>query len=167
MLETPLVAGRDFHDRDSASAPLVAIVNESFARKFTSGASPLGRRLFVDAGPKQPAVAYEIVGVVKDTKYSDLREAFAPLVFLCMSQEKHPAPDDQVLIRSQMPLGALMTSVKQTVEEVNPSVAFHFHNFRDQIRWTVRRERLMGAISGLFGLLAVTLAMAGLFGVMS
>ena len=67
-LGTPLIAGREFNDRDTATAPPVAIVNESFARSFFGTEAAIGRRV------TSVGVTYEIVGVVRDAKYQDLRE---------------------------------------------------------------------------------------------
>ena len=74
---TTLLAGRDFDRRDSATAPRVAIVTESFARVFFNGANPIGRTFQIDEVPGKPRPAYEIVGFARDSKYNDLRDPFA------------------------------------------------------------------------------------------
>ena len=77
---TPLLAGRDFDARDTPQSPKVAIVTEAFARKYFAGRRiRSARRSRSRKAAGQPRPFYEIVGVVKDTKYTDLREAFTPL----------------------------------------------------------------------------------------
>lgn len=80
-MQIPVLSGRDFTDRDTESAPRVALVNETFVRKYSSGRNPIGETLRTIAEPHYPATAYEIIGVVKDTKYASLREPVPPQVF--------------------------------------------------------------------------------------
>src|SRR5262249_49999652 len=100
MLDTPLLAGREFNDRDTANTPKVAIVNETFARRLLNGANPVGHRFWIEATPTDPETVYEIVGLVRDTKYEDIREEFSPIAFLAKSQDLQPAPNGLLLIRS-------------------------------------------------------------------
>ncbi len=166
-LETPFVAGRDFGEVDSLSSPTVAIVNESFGRKFLNGASPLGRTLRVDMPPGEPRPQYEIVGVVKDTKYRDMRSDFQPIVFLPFSQQKEPDPYMNVIARSDVSLSALTTSIKRALADVDPSIGIEFRVLKTQIGESMLQERLMALLAGFFGILAGLLAMIGLYGVIS
>ena len=75
-LQIPLLAGRDFNTGDRVGAPKVLIVNEAFSRKFLDGANPVGHRFWVAASPRDPDTLFEIVGLVRNTKYEDLREEF-------------------------------------------------------------------------------------------
>ena len=70
-LETPLLAGRDFDERDTATSPKVAIVNQSFAHALAHGANPVGMSFHTPVGPHHPEFIVQIVGLVKDTKYND------------------------------------------------------------------------------------------------
>src|SRR5262249_2606194 len=85
-----LLAGREFNSGDAVKSQQVAIVNEAFVRKFIDSGSPLGRRFQVETGPGEPEQVYEIVGLVNDTKYRDLREDFKPTAFLATSQDGDP-----------------------------------------------------------------------------
>ncbi len=165
-LRTPLLSGRDFDDHDTPASPRVAIVNESFARRFLAGKNPVGAAFRKDLAPGRQAV-YQIVGLVKDTIYDDLREGFGPIAYLATSQDSSPGQYDQILLRSNLPPAGLKGSVKRAIAEVHPRIAFHFHVFQEQIRYSMVRERLMATLSGLFGLLAVTLAVIGIYGVIS
>jgi putative ABC transport system permease protein len=166
-LNIPLLAGRDFGDGDSVTAPKAAIVNESFARNFLDGASPLGKTFRIEVGPGDPDHVYQIVGLVKDTKYGDLRENFGPIVYLSMSQQEKHGSSDHILLRSNLPVTSLITEARQALVAVNPGIAFHFKVFKTQIRETLIRERLMATLSGFFGALAALLASIGLYGVLS
>src|SRR5205085_11714658 len=81
-----IVAGRDFNDHDSLSSAKVAIVNEVLSRKHFGGANPVGRtfRLESEAGKPEPLI--QIVGLVKNTKYYELREEFKPIAFVPVAQ---------------------------------------------------------------------------------
>ena len=141
-LGTPLLAGRDFDDRDTATSPKVAIVNESFARKLLNGANPIGRAFRIDEYVGRPRHMYEIVGLVKDTKYRDLREEFHPVVFVAAAQDDRPDQFAQFLIRSDLPLAGLLSDVKRTIAEASPEINLESHVFKNQIRESLLRERL-------------------------
>jgi len=166
-METPFLAGRDFDRGDTATSPKVAIVNQSFARILTDGANPVGMSFHSPAGPHQPEFLVQIVGLVKDTKYYDLRDENAPIVFLPVAQD--PAPDDYdtFMIRSQAPVGDTISAVKRQLTGANPDVSITFHVFQSDIRDRLVRERLMATLSGFFGFLAAVLAVIGLYGVIS
>lgn len=166
-LGTPLLAGRDFSDHDTLTSPKVAIVNEEFVRKFLPGTNPLGKTVRFQTRPGKPIPAYEIVGLVKDTKYNDMRDDFAPIVYEAAEQEPEPDQFQQTLLRSRLPLPALLSAVKQTMGEASPEINLEFHVFQTQIRESLLRERLMATLSGFFGFLAGLLVMIGLYGVIS
>jgi putative ABC transport system permease protein len=165
-LNTRILSGRDFDKHDTAASPNVAIVNEAFAKKFANGSNPLGLRFRVRRLQKT-SPPYEVVGFVKDTKYGELRENFQPIVYTAVAQSDRPDSDAQILIRSNAPLVSLMSGVKKTVNEVNPSLDISFLSFRTIIENGLLRDRLMARLSGFFGVLAVVLAVIGLYGVIS
>ena len=78
----PMLLGRDFDGHDTQSAPSVAIVNQSFAKKFMAAGNPVGQKFRIQEGVGQPEPFYEIIGVVKDTKYADLHDDFGPILYL-------------------------------------------------------------------------------------
>jgi predicted permease len=164
---TPLLAGRDFSDSDADASTKYAIVNESFARKLSGEDSVLGRRFWIEKTPYDPERQYEIVGVVKDTKYDDIHSDFAPIAFLSMVQAPRFGTYDQVLIRSNEPMAGLVSSIKRAVGEVSPEINISFQVLQEQIHESLLRERLMATLSGFFGLLALLLASIGLYGIMS
>jgi putative ABC transport system permease protein len=164
---TPLLRGRDFDEHDTLAAPRVAIVNESFARVFFGGKNPLGRTFQLVEGPGEPQPAYQIVGLVRDTKYTSLREPFGPIAFFPTRQDPKPGPFQSIVVRSTQPLPAMVATVTRSVTEANPNILIRFENLASQVGKTLLRERLMATLSGFFGGLAGLLAVVGLYGVMS
>jgi putative ABC transport system permease protein len=163
-----LLSGRDFNAGDAPNAPKVAVVNESFARSITNGENPVGKRFRVEQTPSEPETVYEIVGLVKDAKYRDLREEFVPVAFTASSQASRQGEGAQFLIRSStIPPAALALSIKPAIAEVSPDIDILFRVFKDEVDSSILRERLMATLSGAFGLLALVLACVGLYGVMS
>jgi putative ABC transport system permease protein len=163
-MEIPLLAGRDFSDNDTPESARVAIVNEAFARKFMGGTNPLGK-IFSDSG--KPDDTYQIVGLVKDTKYYELREDNLPIAFVSFTQKDGPQQLSTVMIRSDQPLLPLISSIKRTANDISPSLVLTFNVLKTQIREGLLREQLMATLSGFFGALATILAMVGLYGVIS
>jgi len=163
----PLLAGRDFNDRDSVSSPRVATVNRTFARNLGLGANPVGRTFRRQATPSEPEQTFEIVGLVEDTKYFSLREEFSPIAFLCTAQDAQPDPSAQVVIRSTGPMSETASNVRSLVSQVSPLITIDFHPFETTVLDGLIRERLMAKLSGFFGLLASLIAALGLYGVMS
>jgi putative ABC transport system permease protein len=107
------------------------------------------------------------VGVVKDTKYRDLRADFSPIVFLPFSQQKEPDAYMNVIARSDVSLTALTNSIKRTLADIDPAISIEFQVFERQIGESLLQERLMALLAGFFGILAGLLAMIGLYGVIA
>ncbi len=166
-MDTPLLAGRDFDERDTANSPKVAIVNQSFARALAHGANPIGMSFHTPVGPHFPEFIVQIVGVVKDTKYSDLRDENVAIAFAPVAQDPDPDDFDTLMIRSHVPPGETISAVKRRLADAYPEIRLTFHLFESDIRDTLVRERLMATLSGFFGFLAAVLAVIGLYGVMS
>jgi len=164
---TPLLAGRDFDDRDTATSVKVAIVNQAFARKIFKGADPLGKRFRIHERPGKPRPLYEIVGVTADNKFQDMHEEFLPFMYFPATQQDEPSPDDQILIRSSLPITSLIGSMKETIADVNPGIDLEFLVFKTRIQNSLIQDELMATLSGFFGFLAALLAAIGLYGVMS
>jgi putative ABC transport system permease protein len=165
-LETRMLNGRDFDEHDAANSPKVAVVNETFAKKFANGANPVGMKFRIRS-LETVSTPYEVIALVKDTKYGELRENFQPIAYLAIAQFDHPDTDAQILMRSNAPLTKLMSAVKSTANEVNPNMDISFVTFHKMIEDGLLRDRLMARLSGFFGVLAVVLAVIGLYGVIS
>jgi putative ABC transport system permease protein len=163
-LGTPLVSGREFDDRDCAQSPKVAIVNEIFARYFFGPGPALGRRV-TTAG-----VAYEIVGVVRDAKYRDLRDPVMKTVYIPWTQRDGDEPSQYAfLARAAMgdPL-RFAPIVERLVREVDPALHVRAtYSYATLVDRSLVTERIMATLGGAFGLLALIVAGLGVFGVLA
>jgi len=166
-LNIPHLAGRDFTQHDAMGAPRVAIVNEAMVHALFDGADPLGRTIWEEVRPGQERQLLQIVGVVRNSKYSDLREEMKPTLFLPVAQLDRAGDFNAILLRSTLSMDALAQAVKSEVQQAYPAATFHFHVFKAQIRQSLMQERLMATLTGFFGALAALLAGMGLYGVMS
>ncbi len=163
----PILRGRDFSERDTASSPKVAVVNEMFVRRLLNGADPIGMTLRTFAEPDYPSTVYEIVGVFGDTKYDNLRGETPPMIFAPASQFPAEGPWTAMMIQSNLPPAVVADSLKRRIAEKHPEIILRCNAFDDEIHDRLVRERLMAMLSGFFGLLAALLAMVGLYGVIS
>jgi len=164
---TPILAGRDFDAHDTPGAEKSVIVTELFTRKFFAGKNPIGQVFQIEEPPGMPRPLNRIVGIVKDTKYTDLREAFTPIGFYAASQDEKPNTFLSVVVRSSAPLATTTAQIAAAAMQINPSISLQFDTMKTQIRESLLRERLMATLSGFFGGLAALLATIGLYGVMS
>jgi predicted permease len=164
---TPLVAGRTFGRTDTATAPKAAVVNELFAKTFFQSTQPIGRSFHIETGPGQTPAPYQIVGVVKDSKYVDLREPLTPLAYVAATQDGEAGPFLQAVVHSSVALPAVSADVTEAIRNVNPGILLQFSTMEQTVRESLLSERLMATLSGFFGLLAALIATIGLYGVMS
>jgi len=164
---TPLLAGRDFDARDTLGSPKVAIVNEAFAKKVFGGSNPVGRSFFKEGEAGKPDDQYQIVGLVRNTKYYQIREDFKPIGFFPMDQDDQPNPGTTFVLRFSAPQADVFREVKRTVGQVNPAIVFEFHVLRRQLDDSLQRDRLMASLAGGFGILGALLATVGLYGVIA
>jgi ABC-type antimicrobial peptide transport system permease subunit len=164
---TPLVSGRDFSRDDRVSSPNVAIINQLFARTFFAGQNPVGRAFQIEAGPNEAQQSYEIVGIVKDSKYSDLRSDIPPQAFLAKSQNAAPGPFLQAVVRTTIPTSTVSAEATAALGEIHPAILLQFFTIEQTLRNSLAGERLMATLSGFFGGLAMVIATIGLYGVIS
>src|SRR5207244_10948143 len=97
-MDVPLLAGRDFDERDTLNSPPAAIVNERFAREVVGGSNPLGVTFYVARGKPEERI-YQIVGLVVNTEYSDGRGRFRMIILLEGSDEARPSGDTTLVSR--------------------------------------------------------------------
>ena len=163
----PLLKGRNFTDYDTNGKPLVLIVNQSFVRKYVNGPSPLGTIVRVHPEPGFPARTYLIIGVIPDTKYSDLRENPPPQAFVPMAQLPPMAPIAWgILVASPDPV-ATQSAVKRIVDAQFPGTDVQFFDFHQGILDHLVGDRMMAKLAGFFGVLAALLVVVGLHGILS
>jgi predicted permease len=165
-LGTPLLAGRDFNAHDAAGSPMVAIVNESFAKKYLHGQNPVGRRYRAEQGNKL-GDPVEIIGLVRDAKYLDLREDFHPTVYIDASQDANPGKTVTFELRTAGYAPTIIEGAKRAAGAVDHDASLQFRTLAGQVNESLARERMLATLSGFFGGLALLLATIGLYGVTS
>lgn len=166
-LGIPVLTGRDFNDTDTATSQSVAVVNATFSRNFFGAANPIGRTFQLLHGPSNDALQYQVVGLVGDTKYLNLREEPPPIAYFAMQQPHEHDSDISLLLRSQGRPSDIIPSVRGALSQFDPNSVLQFTIFEKHISETLLRERLMATLAGFFGGLAVLLAVIGLYGVIS
>jgi predicted permease len=159
-----LVGARIFGDQDSPGSPRVAIVNEEFARRAYDGATPLGKTIQLQGAFRAD---YEVVGVVKNSVYRDVKEPAVPMAYIAATQEERPRSTARFILHSTVPPESLIASVKQVLAESDPELSVRFAVLSSMIGESLIRERLMATLSAFFGVLAAVLAVVGLYGVVS
>jgi predicted permease len=160
----PLLVGRDFDDSDlRPKAPMKIIVNETFAHHYFGGENPIGHMVGLD----RDTFDVEIVGVVKDTKYTGLREEPIRMVYV----PYRPGPwgaGFALHVRTSGEPTALASAVRQTVARLDAGApVFDMRTAEEEIGRSLLRDRLIATITTLFGGLALLLASIGLYGVLS
>jgi predicted permease len=156
-----LLTGREFASSDTARSQPVAVVNEAMVRKYLGGMNPLGVRM------QRRNRTYEIVGVVKNAKYDDLREQTKPFVYLVAAQDAQPA-GMTFYVRSRLPLESLVPSLRQAVRQLDPDLPVSgIETVQSQILDSVFLDRMVAALSLAFAGLATVLAAVGLYGVIA
>ena len=164
VMGIPLVQGRTFGPQDTAKSQKVAVVSESMARKFFPDGSPIGKRFGIGR-PETPEET-EVIGVVKDAKYGNLKEDFRPMAFYPHSQ----IPDmlGNFVVRFSGPASAVVPQVRQVITQTNRNLAIDdVVSLSDHIGRSLVQQKLVARLASFFGLLALLLACVGLYGVMS
>jgi predicted permease len=161
----PLVLGRTFGAGDQGKdAAKVALVNEALARRYFSGKLPIGSRL----SEVDKALDTEIVGVVADVKYDELRKEIAPTVYLPYLQAMGTGRGACFELRTAGSPTSLIPTVRRVLQDIDANLPlFRVTTQGAQIHQSLFQERWIAALSSFFGLLAVVLAWIGLYGVMS
>jgi predicted permease len=155
-----LLAGRDFTEADRGGAPMVAIVNESFAEQFGLGSDVVGRRVsFFNE--------LEIVGLAADAKYDEVTGEIGPQVFQALRQSP-TAGSASFYVRGAVPPEVLMRSIRDAAAGVDPIVPItELRTMRDQVAGNLATERFVAGAAAAFGALATILAGLGLYGVLA
>jgi ABC-type lipoprotein release transport system permease subunit len=158
--------GRDFSPLDTQASLKVALINETMANYYFRRASPVGRHVTLGTPPGD--ATFEIVGVVKDSKYMTLREPAHRTIFTdCFQQATMPGSPG-IELRSAGDPNAFVGAVRCAVSSLSTAVSVSdFETLSDQVDRSITQERLVAMLSGFFGALALLLACIGLYGLMS
>jgi predicted permease len=165
-LGVPILAGRDLTSFDSGQ---VVLINEAFARKYFAGRNPIGLHIgLVDERTAEPdAPNREVIGVVGDMKFKNLRDAAPAQLYLpYLHAEMYTFMT--FYLRTRLDPWQLMGAVRQQVRRLDPNVpVLDLRTVDDQISILLTTERVMASLSAAFGVLAASLAVIGLYGVMA
>jgi predicted permease len=159
-----LVAGRFLEERDNASAPMVAVVNETFVQTFFANENPLGRRVTVDYTDWFPQMT--IVGVVGDFKLNSLDRKPYPEMFWSLRQA--PSGNIWVMARSKSSPFLLSAAIRRAIHDLDSDLpVLQLHSMNEVIADSLWRNRVSALLIGLLAVLAITLAGTGIYSVMS
>jgi predicted permease len=162
----PLLAGRDFRESDSATSPNVVVINEKMAQKYFAGRSPLGNHIaWGSANKARPDV--EIVGVVQNSKYEDLRDTIQPFAYQPYAQDTKLGQGTFYVRTSQDPalLGGTLRKVVQRIDANLPVLSLL--TLQEDADRSIFPDRVLSVFSTCLGLLAALLAAIGLYGVLA
>jgi putative ABC transport system permease protein len=160
----PLIAGREILQTDTAAAPKVMVVNETFAKKFFGGRNPIGHR--VGFG-KTPDLDTEIVGLVKDSHYSNVRQDPPPLFFRPWRQDDRLG-SISFYLGSDLAPKQIVPQIRSVMRSIDSDVPIEdLRTLEEQVHFNIRSDELMTRLAAAFAILATVLAMLGLYGVMA
>jgi predicted permease len=163
ILGVPLLSGRDFAESDNAGSARVAIVNETFAKKFHLGRNAVGKHMSVN----NDSLNIEIVGLAKDAKYSEVKDQIPPVYFLPYRQYGNVG-STYFYIRSSLPNDQILRAVNGAMKKLDPNLPIEdLKSMPQQVRENVFLDRMIGTLSAAFALLATLLAAVGLYGVLA
>jgi predicted permease len=164
-LQMPFVAGSEFEHSGGTDRPKVAIVNERFVARFNLGNEAVGKRMKT-GGPDGP-LDMEIIGVVRNAKYSEVKAEPPPQLF--MQRDVGPALNAMTFyLRSDLPTGAVRTAVEQVVSRLDSALPLmDFRTVDDQARENVFLDRFMSTLATALAVMATVLAAIGIYGVLS
>ncbi len=161
----PLVRGRMFTRADRDTTAHIAVINETFARREFAGIDPVGKR-FKQGGVDSSSPWFTIIGVVGEFRHYRLPQPMGPAIYFPMLAQ--PAYSQTLAIRTRGDLGEAATRLRATLRALDPSVpAYQVRSLGDVVTRSLWRPRLQGQVLGVFAVLALVLAAAGIYGVTS
>ncbi len=166
VMKIPMVAGRAFTQQDTETSPQVAIINQALAKLFFPHQNPIGKRF--RAGPKEKDSKWiEIVGVCADTRYDTLRNNPPPMHFGLYRQQSEMGALTYI-VRTPMKAEAIVPSLRAAVQHIDRNLPLlDIRTQQQQIDADLQQERIFASLSTAFGLLALSLACVGIYGVMA
>ncbi|MEP6781215.1 MAG: ABC transporter permease [Gemmatimonadaceae bacterium] len=165
-MQTPVLLGRTFDNRDQLNGGKVAIIGQTAAKRFFPNANPIGKQFYMPSR-QEDGPPYEVIGVVADSKYQSVREDPRSLVFLPVSQQKELMGSWNYEMRINASTKSVVSQVTALAKQMNPRITLEYRTLEEQVGASITRERLLATLSVFFGALALLLAMIGLYGTMS
>ena len=175
----PILRGRGFTEQDTATSRRVAVVNQTFVKKFFPKEDPIGRHF--GTWDQKYAGDFEIVGIIADAKYNNPRDDYRPMFFRPLTQknanlkertaitgENRSLYPNSITVQFVGDSAALESMARRTLANINPDLTIEdFHSLDYQVADNFNQERLITRLTSLFGLLALALASVGLYGITS
>ncbi|HMD96011.1 MAG TPA: ABC transporter permease [Terriglobia bacterium] len=162
----PVLLGRDMGPQDSGNAPRVCLINQTMARYYFGDESPIGR-IVTDEYPDS-RVSFQVVGVVGDAKYNNLREKTPRRFYSPFFHPIEPVGQANFMVRTFADPSAVAGSIRREIQSVDRAIAINgIHTMGELVDDSVVRDRLIATLSAFLGTLALLLASIGLYGVMS
>lgn len=158
-MRTPVIVGREFDQRDTNSSPKVAVVNETFARRYFADRSPLGKWVNI-AGETDRR---EIVGIVRDVKLRDPRQEVRPAMYIALTQGRDPMWGTYI-VRGTANRSIIDTALSRIDPKLRPA---EVRTLDEDLSRGILKERIMGSLSSFFGALSLLLVTIGIYGVVS
>jgi predicted permease len=163
-LGVPLLAGREFTRADAKPAPKVAIVNEAFAKKFNLGRDAVGKRMGQNDGNQ---LDIEIIGLVQNAKYSEVKQAIPPQFFIPYRQAERIGRITFYL-RTSLDAEQMLSTIQPVIAKLDPNLPVEeLRTMPQQVNENVFLDRMMTTLSASFAVLATLLAAIGLYGVLA
>jgi predicted permease len=164
-LDIRILRGRGLTPQDSATAPKVAVINETMARAYFEDGDPVGRTFVFRAAPDDP---FTIVGVVRDTRQRNLRDPSPRMAYVPIPQGDEPPSLLTAAIRTTQRPRSIEAVVRNTVNQHSPDLTLSYiRTMEEQVDATLVPERVLATLGLGFGLLALLLACVGLYGMIS
>jgi len=164
-LGIPLFNGRDFSERDNERSKAVVVVDELLAQRLFGSSNPIGK--MIEAPVQGNDVAFEIIGVVRSSRYYDLHQTSPPMIFYNLQQAGPYMPTLHVRVSSANP-ETVVSEVRREFGVIDRNVPiFDIRTLRDRVLGTLAQQRLVSDLAGAFGALALSLVAVGLYGLMA
>ena len=165
----PIVAGRGFNSGDTETSPKVAVVNRKLAQQFYPGVNPIGRKFRgISAGINGEQVPFEIVGICPDTYFNSLRTDPPPTYFVPYRQIHDVSGGMTYEVRTHVAPASIIPLLRRAVQSVDRDLPMiDVRTQTEQIDDTIQQERIFADLTAAFGILALTLASIGIYGIMA
>jgi predicted permease len=161
LLGIPLLEGRDFTEADESGAPMVIIVNQTFAERYFHGRNPIGRKVSVENDPAT------VVGVVKNTKYHTPMEEPIPFFYIPFRQWFRPGLNFAVFIKTQGDPMRMIPALRREALALNPDAVFTAQSLAEATTRSLYAQKVAATLLGVVGMVSLLLAAIGLYSVMS
>jgi predicted permease len=163
----PLIAGRTFNAQDMQNSPKVAVINETMARRFFANGSAIGQRFGIGENPDHPG-EFEVIGVVKDAKFTALDEGSLMVAYLSCTQSPGFFGNFAVRYAAGANRQEIVSRTRRAIAEINSNILVNsVGSLEEQVDDSIATQSLIARLSSFFGIIAVFLACIGIYGLLS